>query len=49
MNNDAINQLIICPNHHRIIHATNPIFNRQKKIDTYKNGMIEKLSINYHL
>ena len=49
LNNDANNQLIVCPDHHSIIHETNPTFDRQKLIYTYPNGYREGLQINYHL
>lgn len=49
LNNDADNQLIICPNHHGIIHNTNPTFDRKKKIYLYPNGFTEGLKINMHL
>lgn len=43
------NILILCPNHHRIIHKAKPKFDRQKKAFIYKNGLIEELSLNIHL
>lgn len=49
LNNDANNQLIVCPNHHRIIHKTNPRWDQRKLAYTYPNGFIEGLSLNYHL
>jgi 5-methylcytosine-specific restriction endonuclease McrA len=49
LNNNADNIMVICPNHHGIIHATNPIFNREKKLYTYPNGYSEGLKINLHL
>jgi len=49
LNNDASNQLIVCPNHHRIIHDKNPIWNGQKLEYTYPNGYTEGLVLNYHL
>ena len=49
LNNDAANLMIVCPNHHRIIHYANPIFDRQKLLYTYDNGMTEKLCVNLHL
>ncbi len=49
LNNDAANLLIVCPNHHRIIHAANPIFDAKKKIYRYPNGFEEKLQLNLHL
>lgn len=49
LNNDASNQIIVCPNHHSIIHATNPKFVKDKKVFVYPNGVIEKLVLNRHL
>lgn len=49
MNNDSDNQLIICPNHHRIIHEVEPIFDRKRKLYVYKNGVVEGLTLNYHI
>ena len=49
LNNDASNQLIVCPNHHSIIHDVNPVFDRKRKLYVYKNGMTEGLVINKHL
>lgn len=49
LNNDAENLLIVCPNHHRIIHAANPTFDRNKKFYRYPNGFEESLQINLHL
>jgi len=49
LNNDSDNLLIICPNHHRIIHSKNPIFDRTKLIYTYPNGYKEGLLLNRHI
>jgi len=49
LNNDSNNQLIVCPNHHSIIHDTNPVFNRKKLIFLYPNGYREGLTLNRHL
>ena len=49
LDNDAANLLIVCPNHHRIIHATNPIFDSDRKIYHYPNGYEECLKLNSHL
>ena len=49
MNNNIDNILIICPNHHGIIHATNPEFDKTSKAFTYPNGYTEGLKINIHL
>lgn len=48
-NNNSENLLIVCPNHHRIIHATNPIFDRDLKLYRYSNGFSEPLILNMHL
>ena len=49
MNNDANNQIILCPNHHSIIHAADPEFNRKSFSFRYPNGYEEGLAVNYHL
>lgn len=49
LNNNTNNQLIVCPNHHSIIHEVNPAFNRKKLIYIYPNGVQEGLMINRHL
>lgn len=49
LNNDASNQLIVCPNHHRIIHEVNPVFDRRTKVFTYNNGKKQGLMLNEHL
>lgn len=49
LNNDSDNILILCPNHHRIIHNQNPIFDKEKNIYRYPNGFEEGLALNYHL
>lgn len=49
LNNDMKNIMIVCPNHHSIIHDVDPIFDKTKKIFTYNNGFIEGLKLNYHL
>ncbi len=49
LNNDASNQLIICPNHHSIIHDVNPVFDRKRRLYIYKNGVEQKLVLNQHL
>ena len=49
LNNDSDNQLIVCPNHHSIIHDVNPVFDRKKLTYLYPNGLQEGLKINMHL
>lgn len=49
LNNDVSNQLIVCPNHHSIIHKVNPQFIRSSKLFLYPNGLKEELKLNIHL
>lgn len=49
LNNDANNQLIVCPNHHSIIHDVDPVFQRKKLSYFYPNGLEEKILLNRHL
>jgi hypothetical protein len=49
LNNNANNILIVCPNHHGIIHRANPQFDRNTKQFIYPNGYKEGLTLNVHL
>lgn len=49
LNNDLSNLLVVCPNHHSVIHDRNPQFNREKKTYLYPNGLEEGLILNDHL
>jgi len=49
LNNDSDNQLIVCPNHHSIIHDVNPVFDRKRLIYLFPNGMKEGLILIQHL
>lgn len=49
LNNDASNQIIVCPNHHSIIHDVDPVFDRGRLLYIYSNGFEEKLVLNLHL
>ncbi len=49
LNNDASNQIIVCPNHHSIIHDTDPVFDRRRKLYRYRNGIEQRLVLNQHL
>ena len=49
LNNDANNQMIICPNHHSIIHDANPVFDRKRLLYRFDNGVEEVIRINKHL
>jgi hypothetical protein len=48
-NNDAKNIMIVCPDHHRIIHKAKPVFNTDFKRFEYANGKQENLMYNIHL
>lgn len=49
LNNDLSNIMIVCPNHHGIIHDRDPIFDRKKLEYLYPNGYREGLMLNDHL
>ena len=48
-NNDDSNQIIVCPNHHSIIHEVNPIFERVNKLFRFAHGYEENVLLNKHL
>ena len=48
-NNNSDNIIILCPNHHRIMHVLKPIFNRERLEFEFSNGYKETLTLNYHL
>jgi hypothetical protein len=43
------NLVVVCPNHHRIIHETQAFFDRIKKAFVYPNGFSETLQLIDHL
>jgi 5-methylcytosine-specific restriction endonuclease McrA len=43
------NIIVVCPNHHRIIHETKPNFNREELFFTYPNGLREDIHFREHL
>lgn len=49
LNNNYDNIMILCPNHHRVIHTYRPLFKRQSKAFEYPNGYKEGMVLNYHL
>ena len=49
LNNDSENLLIVCPNHHTVIHKAQPVFDRKRLIFAYPNGFEEGLQLNKHL
>ena len=48
MNNDYDNLMVLCPNHHTVIHKTDPIFDRQTLRLSYPNGYHEVLRLDRH-
>jgi len=48
-NNDSSNLIILCPDHHRLIHKLNPVFDAEKGEFDYGNGKKEKIKLDYHL
>ena len=49
LNNNPENIMILCPNHHGIVHDIHPVFDIKKKAFNYPNGLVEPLKINLHL
>jgi predicted HNH restriction endonuclease len=49
MNNKPDNLIVLCPNHHRLIHKTNPTFDKGEKMFVFPNGCLVKLMLNKHL
>lgn len=49
LNNDANNQMIVCPNHHSVIHDATPVFDRRRMVYRFDNGAEERISLNKHL
>ena len=43
------NILIVCPDHHRIIHKANPVYKRELLRFEYENGKNDELMYNFHL
>jgi len=48
-NNNADNIMIVCPDHHRIIHKAKPLFNKELLRFEYENGRRDVLKYNIHL
>lgn len=48
-NNDIDNLIVLCPNHHRLIHKLNPEFDFEKNEFKYPDGTKEKVILDYHL
>ena len=48
-NNDASNIIILCPNHHRLIHKLNPVFNPESGCFHLENGECIEIKLDLHL
>ena len=48
-NNDASNIIILCPNHHRLIHKLKPVFNSEALTFSVNNREILTVNLDYHL
>ena len=40
--------MIVCPNHHSVIHDANPVFDRRRMVYRFDNGVEERISLNKH-
>jgi len=49
LNNDSDNIMVVCPNHHRVIHKVRPAFDRNDLRFRYPNGFEEQLKLDRHL
>ena len=49
LNNNLDNLIVLCPNHHRLIHKLNPTYDNDKKEFVFDSGETLKISFNYHL
>lgn len=49
LNNNPENIMVLCPNHHGIIHDIHPEFDFGEKVFHYPNGFTEPLRLNLHL
>lgn len=48
-NNDFSNIIILCPNHHRVLHKLNAEYDRKKNLFVLSNGKILRVSLDEHL
>lgn len=48
-NNNFDNIMVLCPNHHRVVHTYHGEFHRRSREFIYPNGYREALSLNLHL
>lgn len=48
-NNNASNLIIVCPNHHKLIHKLNPVYNVDTHCFQFESGEIMNISFDLHL
>lgn len=48
-NNNPDNIMILCPNHHRLIHCAKPTYDKERKQFVFFNGLNLPIIINLHL
>lgn len=48
LNNDSKNILIVCPNHHRIIHSAQPVYDYNNLAYVYDNGYRDEILLKDH-
>ena len=48
-NNNASNLIVVCPNHHRLIHKLNPAYNKEQQCFVFSDGSKLEIKLNYHL
>lgn len=49
LNNSPENIVILCPNHHKVIHRAKPQYDFEKKLFVFSNGYSEGFRLNKHL
>ena len=49
LNNNPNNIVVLCPDHHRIIHKAHAVFDYNTHIFTYENARTDSLMFNLHL
>lgn len=49
LNNNSANIIVLCPNHHRLVHKLNPSFNRGAGCFEFDNGKKIEIAEDYHL
>ena len=49
MNNSPQNIIILCPDHHRIVHKAKAVFDAERHLFAYENAKTDHLMLNLHL